>query len=94
MDNTIEGKIISKQMGVFGNRQLVYGYLGIETPSGQQKIVKVDAFTWYETLEVGSQVIVDITNLGSTDIIVAEKIRFNQELMTNTDSASIAAASA
>lgn len=94
MDNTIEGIIISKQMGVFGSRQLVYGYLGIETPSGQQKIVKVDAFTWYETLEVGSQVIVDITNLGSTDIIVAEKIRFNQELMTNTDSASIAAASA
>ena len=94
MDNTIEGKIISKQMGVFGSKQIVYGYLGIETPSGQQRIVKVDAFTWYETLEIGSQVIVEITNLGITDIIVAHKIRFNQDLMTNTDSASIAAASA
>lgn len=94
MDNTIEGKIISKQMGVFGNKQIVYGYLGIETPSGQQRIVKVDAFTWYETLEIGSQVIVEITNLGATDIIVADKIRFNQELMTNTDSVSAAIATA
>ncbi len=94
MENTIEGKIISKQMGVFGSKQIVYGYLGIETPSGQQKIVKVDAFTWYETLEIGSQVIVEITNLGTTDIIIAEKISFNQELMMNTDSANLAAASA
>lgn len=94
MDNIIEGKIISKQMGVFGNRQLVYGYLGIETPSGQQRIVKVDAFTWYETLEIGSQVIIEITVLGDTDIIIAEKIRFNQELMTNTDSVSAAIATA
>jgi hypothetical protein len=94
MNNTIEGKIISKQMGVFGNKQIVYGYLGIETPSGQQRIVKVDAFTWYETLEIGSQVIIEITNLGDTDIIIAEKIRFNQELMTSTDSVSAAIATA
>ncbi len=94
MNNTIEGKIISKQMGVFGNKQIVYGYLGIETPSGQQRIVKVDAFTWYETLEIGSQVIIEITNLGDTDIIIAEKIRFNQELMTSMDSISAAIATA
>ena len=94
MNNTIEGKIISKQMGVFGNKQIVYGYLGIETPSGQQRIVKVDAFTWYETLEIGSQVIIEITNLGDTDIIIAEKIRFNQELMTSMDSVSAAIATA
>ena len=94
MNNTIEGKIISKQFGVFGSKQIVYGYLGIETLSGQQKTLKVDAFTWYETLEIGSQVIVEIATLGTTDIIVARKISFNPEFMTNSDSASIAAASA
>ncbi|MHA1576950.1 MAG: hypothetical protein ACTSU3_06280 [Candidatus Thorarchaeota archaeon] len=94
MDNTIEGKIISKQLGVFGSKQTIYGYLGIETSSGQQRTVKVDAFTWYETLEIGSQVIVEIATLGTTDIIVAQKIRFNQELMTNTDSVSGAIATA
>lgn len=85
MDNTIEGKIISKQLGVFGNKETVYGYIGIETLSGQQRIVKVDAFTWYETLEIGAQVIIEIATLGTTDIIVARKISVNQEYMTNTD---------
>ena len=93
MNKTIEGKIISTQFGVFGSKQTVYGYLGIETLSGQHRIVKVDAFTWYETLEIGSHVIVEITNLGTTDIIVARKISVNQELMTNSDNASIATAS-
>lgn len=94
MDNTIEGKIISKQLGVFGKKETVYGYIGIETLSGQQRVVKIDAFTWYETLEIGSQVVVDIATLGNTDIIVARKISVNQELLTSTDSEVIATTSA
>ena len=34
MEKTIEGKIISKQLGEFGNRQIVYGYVGIEKTNG------------------------------------------------------------
>jgi len=94
MDNTIEGKIISKQLGVFGGKETVYGYLGIESPNGQQRIVKVDAFTWYETLEIGSQVIIETATLGTTDIIVARKISVNQEHMTYTDSNSVSIATA
>jgi len=77
MENTIEGKIISKELGVFGSRQIVYGYLGIEKPNGQQLMVKVDSFTWYETLEIGSHVFVEIEKLGTTDILIARRIDVN-----------------
>jgi len=94
MDDTIEGKIVSKQLGVFGGKETVYGYIGIEVPNGEQRIVKVDAFTWYETLEIGSQVIIEIATLGTTDIIVARKISVNQEHMMNTDRISTSIATA
>ena len=79
MEKTIEGKIISKELGLFGSRQIVYGYLGIEKPDGEQIMVKVDSFTWYETLEIGSHVFVEIEILGATDILIARRIDVNMD---------------
>ena len=79
MEKTIEGKIISKQLGKFGHNQTVYGYIGIELPSGQQIKVKVDSYTRYETLEIGSHVFIETDTLGTTDIIVARRIDVNQD---------------
>lgn len=85
MENTIEGKIISKELGAFGKNQIVYGYIGIEKPSGEQIRVKIDSFTWYETLEIGSYVFVETSNLGTTDIIVARRIDVNQDPIYSND---------
>ncbi|TFG96991.1 hypothetical protein E4H12_09750 [Candidatus Thorarchaeota archaeon] len=79
MEKTIEGKIISKQLGFFGKKQIVYGYIGIEKSDGQQIEVKIDSYTWYETLEIGSHVFVELNNLGTTEILVARRIDVNQE---------------
>jgi hypothetical protein len=84
MEQTIEGKIVSKDLGVFGKQQIVYGYLGIEKTDGTQIKVKVDSFTWYETLDIGSNVFVETHKLGSTDILVAKRIDVNQEPMNLT----------
>jgi hypothetical protein len=77
MEKTIEGKIISQQLGEFGHNRTVYGYVGIEKPSGEQVIVKVDSYTWFDTLEIGSYVFVETANLGTTDIVVARRIDIN-----------------
>ena len=79
MEKTIEGKIISKDLGVFGKNQTVYGYVGIEKPTGEKIKVKVDSFTWYETLEIGDHVFIELGNLGTTDILVARRIDVNED---------------
>lgn len=85
MERTIEGKIISKQLGVFGKKQIVYGYIGIEKPDGQQIEVKIDSYTWYETLEIGTHVFAELHNLGTTEILVARRIDVNLEPMIIAD---------
>jgi hypothetical protein len=92
MEKTIEGKIISKQLGVFGKNQMVYGYIGIEKINGEQIIVKIDAFTKYQTLEIGSHVFVETSTLGSTDIIIARRIDINQDPIFSADYAEVASA--
>jgi hypothetical protein len=77
MEKTIEGTIISKDLGLFGKNQILYGYVGIEKPDGEHIKVKVDSFTWYETLEIGSHVFVETKKLGNTDILVAKRIDVN-----------------
>ena len=77
MEKTIEGKIISKDLGEFGKNQTLYGYIGLELPDCKQIKVKVDSFTWYQTLEIGSHVFVETNRLGSTDIMVARRIDVN-----------------
>ena len=77
MEKTIEGKIISKELSEFGHNRTLYGYLGIEKPNGEQIMVKVDTFTWYETLEIGADVFVETEKLGTTGIIIARRIDVN-----------------
>ena len=86
MENTIEGKIISNDLGTFGKDKIVYGYIGIEKPNGEHIKVKVDSYTWYETLDIGSYVFVEIAHLGTTDIIVARRIDLNQDPIFSTKS--------
>ena len=85
MEKTIEGKIISKELGEFGHNRIVYGYVGIEKPNGEQVRVKVDSFTWYETLEIGADVFVETESLGTTDIIVARRIDINLDPLPRVD---------
>ena len=85
MDKTIEGKIISKDLGVFGKNQIAYGYIGILTPNGEKVKIKIDSYTWYETLEFGSDVFVEVHQLGTTDILVAKRVDVNQDPLVIPD---------
>ena len=73
-EQVIEGKIISSQIGAFGKTEFPYGYITIEISQGKNIAVKIDSFTWYETLEIGNHVVIEVSNLGTTDILVARKI--------------------
>jgi hypothetical protein len=85
MQDKIEGRIVSKQLGRFSKKEIVYGYIGIATYDGNEVAVKVDSYTWYETLEIGSHVIIDVESLGSTDIVVARKISVNDAQISNKE---------
>jgi len=85
MEKIIEGKIISRDLGEFGKNHTVYGYIGIQKTDGEKVKVKIDSYTWYETLEIGSDVFVEIHNLGPTDILVARRVDVNQDPMTFPD---------
>jgi hypothetical protein len=77
-EQIIEGKIISNQLGKFGKEEMLYGYIGIEITPKQHVAIKIDSYTWYETLEVGNHVIVEAVKLGVTDILVARKVSLSQ----------------
>jgi len=85
MEKTIEGKIISRDLGTFGKNQIVYGYIGVLKPNGEKIKVKIDSYTWYETLEIGSDVFIEINNLGSTDILVARRVDVNLDPLNIPD---------
>ena len=70
----LNGKIISSQIGFFGKKELVYGYITIESQDGKHVTMKVDAYTEYETIKVGDLVRVDVHSLTNTDILVAREI--------------------
>lgn len=90
MEQTFEGTIISEQLGTFGKDEMMYGYIGIKTPEGKQKKVKVDSYTSYETLDMGSEVIIEAANLGDTDILVARKISINPKTTHSSEEYSTA----
>jgi hypothetical protein len=46
--------------------------------------VKIDSYTWYETLEIGSHVFLELDNLGTTEILVARRIDVNLDPMIIT----------
>ena len=71
---TFKGKIQATQLGTFGPKEIQYGYITLLTRSKKHVKIKVDSFTWYETLEIGQMVDVETEKLGKTDIWVARKI--------------------
>ncbi|MBN2229258.1 MAG: hypothetical protein JW779_06650 [Candidatus Thorarchaeota archaeon] len=83
----IEGKIISSQLGEFGKDGILYGYLGIEDTQGNHLAIKIDSYSWYETLEIGEHVIIEASKLGTTNIIVARKIslKSNSDLISHSE---------
>jgi hypothetical protein len=74
MDNEIEGKIVSSAVAAFGNTGITYGYIGVQTDSGERMKIKVDSYTEYETLEMGEHVRIETHSLGDTRVIVARRI--------------------
>ena len=80
MNSPFEGKIISANLGEFSKRQIVYGYIGIELPDKSHIKIKIDSYTWYESLVIGEEVIVEAETLANTDILVARKIRLKSNL--------------
>jgi hypothetical protein len=81
----IEGKIISSQLGEFGKKEILYGYIGVEINPTHHVAIKIDSYTSYETLEIGDHVVIEASRLGTTDILVARKI----SLKTAVDSSSV-----
>ena len=74
MRTQIIGKIISTQIGIFGPNEVKYGYITIQSEDSASINVKIDAYTMYETLKIGDQVVIGTESLGDTDILVARKI--------------------
>ncbi|MGY5865385.1 MAG: hypothetical protein RTV41_12340 [Candidatus Thorarchaeota archaeon] len=87
---TIEGKIVSAQLGEFSKNKIVYGFIGIELQDRSHIKIKVDSYTSYETLVVGERVTAEVEKLGNTDILVARSIRLKSGLeMETTDKANV-----
>lgn len=87
MKHTFHGKIISTDLGEFSKKRIIYGYIGIELPDKTHIKVKIDSYTWYETLTPGDEVIVETETLGDTDIIVARKIQLRSSSEVTSEEA-------
>ena len=73
MEHT-KGRIVSSELGIFGKQAMLYGYLTVETEDLQRKKIKIDAYTSYETLDIGAFVEIKYAPLEGTRIFVAKKI--------------------
>lgn len=89
MKTQLTGKIISTNLGEFAKKRIIYGYIGIELPDKTHIKIKVDAYTWYETLTIGDEVVLETETLANTDIIVARKV-----LLRTSDEISVEEATA
>ncbi len=84
VEYTVEGTIVASQLGTFGKDAIIYGYIGVKTLEGEQKLIKVDAYTWFETLEIGDDVRIEVSLLGDTKILVARKINVMSSIDNNS----------
>ena len=80
MMETMRGKITSTQLGEFSEKQIIYGYIVIELSDKTHVKVKIDSFTWYESLAVGDEVVLETHTLANTDILVVRTIRLKSNL--------------
>jgi hypothetical protein len=78
--SVISGKIISADLGKFSKKEIVYGYIGIELQDKSHIRIKIDSYTWYETLNVGEEVVVEVVKLANTEILVARTVRLKSSL--------------
>jgi hypothetical protein len=74
MINDYSGEIVSAQLARYGDNNTRYGYVTIQTRDQKYVKVKVDAYTSYDTLDIGKQVSVKSETLGDTSILVAKEI--------------------
>jgi len=91
MKGPVHGKLISTNLGEFAKRKIKYGYVGLQLNDKSHIKVKVDAYTWYETLTIGDEVVVEIETLTGTDILVARKIQLKTGIETPPDEAAATA---
>ncbi len=80
MTEAIRGKITSAQLGEFSEKQIIYGYIGIELSDKTHVKVKIDSYTRYESLAIGDDVVLETHTLANTDILVARTIRLKSSL--------------
>ncbi|MFW9806059.1 MAG: hypothetical protein ACFFFK_04960 [Candidatus Thorarchaeota archaeon] len=88
MTAAVHGKIVSINLGEFSRKRIKYGYIGIELPDKTHMKLKVDSYTWYETLEIGNEVIIEFEDLGGTGIHVARKIQLSTSIESSPDEVS------
>jgi hypothetical protein len=67
-------------LGKFSKKEIVYGYIGIELQDKSHIRIKIDSYTWYETLNVGEEVVVEVVKLANTEILVARTVRLKSSL--------------
>ena len=72
MQKIVTGLITASDISKMGKTH--YGYLGIETDTHENLKVKVNAFTKFDTLNVGSKVIIELESVGNEDLLTATKI--------------------
>lgn len=85
MNNILNGKIVSSNLGEFSKKRIKYGYIGIELQDKTHVKVKVDSYTWYETLTIGDEVVVEVDTLAETNILVARKIQLKSSLEMSSE---------
>ena len=85
MSDLLHGKIVSSNLAEFSKRRIKYGYIGIELQDKTHIKIKVDSYTWYETLTIGDEVVVEFEILADTDIHVARKIQLKSSLKSSSD---------
>lgn len=85
MNNILNGKIVSSNLGEFSKKRIKYGYIGIELQDKTHIKVKVDSYTWYETLTIGDEVVVEVDTLAETNILVARKIQLKSSLEMSSE---------
>ncbi|MFX1484251.1 MAG: hypothetical protein ACFFCP_13810 [Promethearchaeota archaeon] len=79
--NTVQGRIVSTNLGEFSKKGIVYGFIGVERSDKTVVKIKIDSYTEHETLHIGDEVEVEVHNLENTDILVARAIH----LKSSTD---------
>ncbi len=74
MSKTVEGPIVSAQLGEFGDKRLKYGFISIENEAKDHIRVKIDSYTEFESLDIGDQVVAEVEQLGNTNVLHALKV--------------------